>query len=431
MAGGLMAPMISCGPGETKRTNWAANYVYKAGKLYEPSTVEEVQKYVRDLRKAKALGTRHCFNSIADSSGSQIALSKLDKIVGIDKETQTVTVEAGVTYGKLGPYLYQEGFALHNLASLPHISVVGACATATHGSGMGNGNLATAVSAIEMVNGLGEVVQIDRQHPDFFGAVVGLGALGVITKVTLDIQPAFMVRQDVYQHLPLESLKNHFEEIMSGGYSVSLFTDWQKQEVSQVWVKRKVEPGQTLTADAEYFGAKAATRNMHPIEALSAENCTDQMGVEGPWHERLPHFKMNFTPSSGEELQAEYFVARANAVEAILALERLRDQITPHLHISEIRSIDGDAFWLSMCNHQPSIAIHFTFKKEWDAVSKLLPVIESTLAPLRARPHWGKLFTYDKPAIQSLYDRMPDFVALANRYDPAGKFRNEFLDGVI
>src|SRR5467141_2121183 len=283
-------------------------------------------------------------------------------------------------------FLDGKGFALHNLASLPHISIAGAISTATHGSGEKNGNLATAVSALEIVTAAGEVVKLFRQKDGekFSGGVVGLGALGVITKVTLDIQPTFLMRQYVYENLPLDQVKDQFEAIESSAYSVSLFTDWQKRRFNEVWIKTRIEKGQAFNATPEFFGAKPATRNLHPIAELSAENCTEQMGVPGPWYERLPHFRMGFTPSAGKELQTEYFVPRHHAVEAILAVERLRDRISPHLMISEIRAIAADNLWLSPCHEQPSVTIHFTWKQDWPAVRMLLSVIEKELAPLKA-----------------------------------------------
>jgi xylitol oxidase len=341
-----------------------------------------------------------------------------------------VTVDAGMSYGQLCPYLHEKGFALHNLASLPHISIAGACSTATHGSGEKNGNLATAASALEFVTAAGDVVRLSRQQDAdaFRGAVVGLGALGAVTKVTLDIQPTFLMRQYVYENLPLSQLKDHFDAIESSAYSVSLFTDWQGQRLNEVWIKSRMEEGQAFDAPPEFFGAKRATRNLHPIAALSAENCTEQMGVPGPWHERLPHFRMGFTPSAGKELQSEFFVPRPHAVEAILAVERLRDQVTPHLMISEIRTIAADSLWMSPCYRQPCIAIHFTWKQDWPAVSKLLPVIEKELAPFKARPHWGKLFTMAPAQLRSSYEKLPEFIQLARKYDPQGKFHNEFLE---
>jgi xylitol oxidase len=354
----------------------------------------------------------------------------MDEVVALDSNARTVTIDAGVTYGQLSPYLHGKGFALHNLASLPHISVAGACSTATHGSGEKNGNLSTAVSALEMVTADGEIAKLSRQQDGeaFRGAVVGLGALGVITKVTLDIQPTYMMRQYVYESLPLSAVKDHFDAIESSAYSVSLFTDWQNQRINEVWIKSRDEKGHAFDATSEFFGAKRATRNLHPIAELSPENCTEQMGVPGPWYERLPHFRMGFTPSAGKELQSEYFVPRQHAVEAILAVERLRDQVSPHLLISEIRAIAADDLWLSPCHKQSCVTIHFTWKQDWPAVSKLLPVIEKELAPFDARPHWGKLFTTSPAVLKSSYKKLPDFIQLSKKYDPQGKFRNQFLN---
>jgi alditol oxidase len=412
-----------------KLTNWAGNYHYSTDNLQSFTSIEEVRKFVKEHDSLKVLGTRHCFNGIADSAHALISLKPMDQVIALDSKAPTVTVEAGMSYGQLCPYLHDKGFALHNLASLPHISVAGACATATHGSGIKNGNLATAVSALELITANGDVLTLSRAKDGdtFLGAVVNLGALGVVTKVTLDLQPTFLMRQDVYENMPLAQVTDHFESIVSGGYSVSLFTDWQNKRINEVWVKRRVEKGDATGARPEFHGAKLATKNLHPIAELSAENCTEQMGVPGPWYERLPHFRMGFTPSSGKELQAEYFVPRQNAVEAILAIERMRDQVSPHLQISELRTIDADQLWMSPCYKRPSLAIHFTWKPDWDSVRKLLPIIEKELAPYQARPHWGKLFTMDPAQLQSRYEKLTEFKDLIKEHDPQGKFRNEFL----
>ena len=429
----LAAPVISrllAWASGDRLKNWAGNLEYSTDRLTSIDSLEQVRDFVKKTSKVKVLGTRHCFNNIADSTDNLLSLKSMDKVVALDPETRTVTIEAGMTYGQLCPYLNSKGFALHNLASLPHISIAGACSTATHGSGDKNGNLATAVSGLEMVTAAGEVVKLSRQADGetFRGAVVGLGALGVITKVTLDIQPTFMMRQYVYENLPLAQLKNNFETIVSSAYSVSLFTDWQKERVNELWIKSRTEEGQAFQANPEFFGAKLATKNLHPIAELSAENCTEQMGVPGPWYERLPHFRIGFTPSAGKELQSEYFVPRHHAVEAILAVQRLRDQVSPYLMISEIRTIAADDLWLSPCYKQPCVTIHFTWKQDWPAVRKLLPVIEKELAPFNARPHWGKLFTIPPARLAFIYEKLPEFIQLSRKYDPQGKFRNEFLN---
>ena len=414
---------------EGELTNWAGNYRYGTSKLYQAGSIAEVRDFVRRQARLKVLGTRHCFNGIADSAHHLLSLGRMNRVVALDPKARTVTVEGGVTYGQLCPYLHERGFALHNLASLPHISVAGACATATHGSGVGNGNLASAVSALEIVTGGGEVVRLGREKDGetFRGAVVGLGALGVVTGITLDVEPAYEMRQDVYLDLPMARLRDHFEEIVSAGYSVSLFTGWRAGRIDEVWIKRRVEPGTPRPASPEFHGAALATRNVHPIAELSAENCTEQMGVPGPWHERLPHFRMGFTPSSGKELQSEYFVPRRNAVEAIGAVERLGEHVGPPLMISELRTVDADRLWMSTCHEQASLAIHFTWKQDWESVRKVLPMIERELSPFGVRPHWGKLFTLAPARLQSRYERLAEFKRLAGRLDPEGKFRNDFL----
>ena len=424
----VIAPLLSWAQSDRLK-NWAGNLEYSTEKLTVANSLEEAQAFVRKQQKFKVLGTRHCFNDIANSSDQFLSLKAMDEVVALNPDARTVTVESGMTYGQLCPHLDEKGWALHNLASLPHISIAGACSTATHGSGEKNGNLSTAVSALEMIDASGNVVTLTRQKDGetFRGAVVGLGALGVITKVTLDIQPRFMMQQYVYQNLPLSELKEHFDAIESSAYSVSLFTDWQSESLNEVWLKSRMEQGKTWDAPQEFFGAKRATKNLHPIADLSAENCTEQMGVPGPWYERLPHFRMGFTPSAGKELQSEYFVPRAHAVEAILAVQRLHAQVSPHLLITEIRTIAADDLWMSPCYHQPSVTIHFTWKQDWPAVQKLLPVIERELAPFHPRPHWGKLFTMPSEQLRASYEKLPEFVELSKKYDPQGKFQNEFL----
>ena len=415
-----------------KLTNWAGNLEYGTDRLYAATSLEDVQRFVKANSQFKVLGTRHCFNDIADSASQFLSLRSLDKVLALDPQARKVTIETGMSYGQLCPSLDRRGFALHNLASLPHISVAGACSTGTHGSGVKNGNLATQVSALELVTASGGVLKLtrDKDGDKFRGAVVGLGALGVISKITLDLQPAFTMKQYVYENLSFDRMKENFDAIESSAYSVSLFTDWQK-DVNEVWLKIRTDAEPRFDAKAEFLGAKLATKNLHPIAEISAENCTEQMGVVGPWYERLPHFRMGFMPSAGKELQSEYFVPRRHAVDAILAVERLRDKVGPHLLISEIRTIAADDLWMSMAYQRDSVAIHFTWKQDWPAVSKLLPEIERELTPFAPRPHWGKLFTMSPQQLRSNYERLPDFVALAGKLDPQGKFRNKFLERYI
>ena len=404
--------------------NWAGNYTYRAQKLHRPSTIEQMQEIIANAPGMRILGSRHSFNDIADSL-ELMTLESMPMDVVVDHATNTVSFNAALKYGELVETLNAEGVALHNLASLPHISVAGAVATATHGSGDANGNLATAVVGLELVTSGGEIIEISRGEPDFDGLVVGLGALGAVTRITLDVEPAYEVRQRVFEGLSWESLFEHFDEIVSCGYSVSLFTRWG-ETVDQVWVKSRVrdEPEQV---ESELFGAVAAAVDRHPILGLEASSCTPQLGRAGPWAERLPHFRMGFTPSSGEELQSEYLIPRRYAVEAIEAVRTLADRIQPILQVSEIRVVAADQLWMSMNYGQDTVGIHFTWKPEQDAVEDMLVRLETALLPFGARPHWGKLFNANAMAIAPLYERMSDFIRLVERLDPRGTFSNSWL----
>ncbi|MCS7056382.1 MAG: FAD-binding protein [Thermoflexales bacterium] len=407
--------------------NWAGNLRYRALRLHRPATPDELRAIVAQSRKVHALGSRHSFNDVADCEADLVSLERMPHALTIDRERRTVTVSAGITYAQLCPELHRAGFALSNLASLPHISVAGAIATATHGSGDGNGNLATAVAAIELVTAEGDRVTLSRERDGerFNGAVIALGALGVVTRVTLDLLPAFEVRQRVYRRLPMAQIEAHFDAIMGSAYSVSLFTNWQTDFVDQVWLKQRVGDPAPDAAD-EFFGAAPATQPQHPIEALSAEPCTTQMGIAGPWHERLPHFRPDCVPSAGDELQSEYFVPRRFAVEAMRAVAALRDHLAPALLISEVRTVAADRLWLSPCYDCACVGLHFTWKKDWPAVRRVLALVEAALAPFEPRPHWGKLFTLPPAQVQARYPRLADFRALARELDAQGKFHNAF-----
>ena len=426
--GNLLARVAAQEP-SGPRKNWAGNLAYSTDRLHTPATAEEVRQVVKSCAKLRALGTRHSFSAIADSTENQISLERLDQ-VSIDEKAHTVTVGAGVTYGKLAPYLDRHGYALNNLASLPHISVAGAVATATHGSGIHNGNLSTAVRALEVVTANGDLMTLSRENDGdrFLGSVVALGALGIVTRVTLDLLPTFQMAQSVYQDMSFDHLKDHFDDIYSSGYSVSLFTDWQHHQATQVWIKRRLAPEDKNQWQPEFYGARLATEKLHPIAGHDPEPCTEQQGVPGPWYERMPHFRMNFTPSSGRELQTEYFVPRDRGYQAILAVEKLREQITPLLLVTELRTIAADHLWMSMAYERPSLAIHSTWKPEWPEVRKLLPQIEKQLEPFAPRPHWAKLSTLPGTAIQAQYSRLAEFKSLLEHHDPEAKFRNEYLE---
>jgi xylitol oxidase len=418
-----------------RSTNWAGNITFAAQRLHRPTSLEQLQQLVAASRRIRSFGTGHSFNPIADCDGDRVSVADLPPSIEIDAERSTVTVGGGVRYGELAQHLHREGYGLHNLGSLPHISVAGACATGTHGSGVTNGNLATAVSAIELVTASGDLATIERGSPDFPGSVIALGLLGVVTRVTLDVQPTFDVAQYVYDDLPFAGARANLEALFGAAYSVSLFTNWRDPVVNQVWLKHRVD--ETRQPDAvgerwlEGLDARVADGPRHPVPGVDTVSCTEQGGVPGAWHERLPHFKLSYAPSFGEELQSEYFVSRASAADALSAVYSIRELISPVLLISELRTIAADEMWISPSYQRDSMAIHFTWVMDPAAIAPVLTAIEEQLAPFAARPHWGKVFSTSPDVVKSLYDRLPDFSALATRFDPAGKFRNEFVDRYI
>ncbi|MEC5168684.1 FAD-binding protein [Glaciihabitans sp. GrIS 2.15] len=410
-------------------TNWAGNYEFRAAEVRTPESVQQLQELVSTSPRIRALGTRHSFNDLADSAGTLVSLVDREPEPRLDTERMTVTVAAGTRYGVLASWLNARGFALHNMGSLPHISVAGAVATGTHGSGNALGSLATAVSGLQVVTGEGHLLEVDRTHPQFAGMVVSLGALGIVTRVTLDIQPTFNVRQDVYTDLLWDVALAEFEAITSSAYSVSLFTDWRGDSIQSAWFKTRLSAGEPGSMPPTMFGATASTTETSLAEGEN--NTTLQGGIPGPWSERLPHFRLDSTPSNGDEIQTEYFVDRRQAPDALAAVRAIGHSITPHLLITELRTAAADDLWLSQATGRPSLAIHFTWKNEPEAVARLAPQIQAALAPFDARPHWGKWNTMTATDIAPLYPKLPEFVVLVERMDPQHRFRNAYLERVL
>lgn len=416
------------------RSNWAGNVVFGASGFHQPRTIAELQQIVTASRSLRVLGSGHSFSRLADTSGDLVSLAGLPTVLDIDTAASRVRVSAGLRYGELGQHLQSAGLALHNTGSLPHICVAGASSTGTHGSGDANGNLATIVSAVELVTADGDQVSASRDADGerFDGMVLALGALGVMTSLTLDVVPTFDIRQDVYENLPKAALDEHFDEVMASGYSVSVFTDWRPGGRHQVWRKRLVRgPADAGAAEPTWLGATPADREMHPVPGMPTAATTAQLGVPGPWNERLPHFRLDFTPSSGDELQSEYLLPRQHAVAARRSLDDIAERIAAVLLISEFRTVAADELWISPSYRADSVAFHFTWIPDQAAVTPVLTAIEERLAPFGARPHWGKVFTTAPDVVAGLYERLPDFQKLLTVHDPGGKFRNDFVNRLI
>lgn len=409
--------------------NWAGNLQYRASTLAHPTSVDELRSLVARGGPMRVLGSRHCFNDIADTDGTLIVLDRLPFLFEVNEQRDAVRVSGGLRYGDISSHLDAAGLAIANLASLPHISIAGATATGTHGSGDALGSLASAVRALTIVTPSGDVRELRRGDADFNGAVVALGALGVVVDITLDVEPTYDVAQHVFERPNWDDVLADFDAVTSVGTSVSLFTRWgQAEVVDQIWVKQRQPDTQREARDALFarLGAQPAVTKRHPILGVDPVACTDQLGVPGPWFERLAHFKLEHTPSAGAEIQSEYLVPRADAVAAIRAVRELATQIAPLLLVNEIRTVRADDLWLSSSYGTDAVGIHFTWKPEEEAVRALLPTIEAAL-PATARPHWGKVFTLDPVEVRSRYPRWDEFAALAADFDPERRFVNPYL----
>ncbi len=408
--------------GSVELRNWAGNITFSAERLHAPTTLEQLQELVATTSRIRALGTRHSFNRIADTTGDLVSVRELVGDIRIDAGAETVSVPAGARYGEVGVALQQQGWALANLGSLPHISVAGACATGTHGGGVDNQCLAAAVRAVEFVRADGELVRVAADDPAFGGSVLNLGALGILTRLELAVEPSYQLRQDVWLNAPLAVVIERFDEIMASGYSISLFSELRRPTIDKIWIKSRGAD----VVDGRRWGAEPALLPQHPVTGQDPSAVTEQLGAIGSWHERLPHFRLEFSPSTGAEQQSEYLLPAEHAGAALAAIHRLA--LSPVLQVAEVRSIAADQLWLSPCSGRQTVGLHFTWIDDSARVHDAVVALESALTPFDARPHWGKVFLAD-PAAH--YPRLGDFRRLAAAHDPDRKFGNDFLDQYV
>ena len=407
--------------------NWAGNVVFQAVRLVRPGSTDELCSLVAATEKVRAVGAGHSFSALADTTGTLVRLDRLPPLFDIDMPNRRVRVGAGQRYTDVVGALHAEGLALANLASLPHVTVAGAVATGTHGSGDGLRNLAAAVVGLEIVTARGERVQLEAGSADLPGAVVSLGALGIVTHLDLRVEPAFEVAQGVRLAVPLDEVASSWDEVFGAAYSVSAFTSYV-DGLAAVWLKRRADGRGSRTG---WAGGRTAGAAVHPIPGFDPAACTPQLGVPGPWHARLPHFRADHVPSAGHELQSEFFVARAQAPAALEALRGIASRLAPVLQISELRTIQGDELWLSPAHGRDSVGFHFTWVKDMAAVRPVVAAVEEVLLPLGARPHWGKVCTVDAAEVARRYPRIDDFAALVRRYDPDGTFANAYTTALL
>ena len=407
-------------------TNWAGNVTFAAERRERPADLDALRRIVAGSRRVRVLGTGHSFSPIADTDGVLVTVAGLPQSIEIDRDRQVVEIAGQWTYGALTAELDRSGFALPNTGSLPHISVAGACSTGTHGSGVANQTLGASACAVTVLTPTGDLVHVDRTDPDFAGWVLALGRLGVVVAMALDVVPTYQVGQTVVEGVPDEQVATALPAILASAYSASVFTTWGPEAVNQVWLKEIA--GQSLTP--ERWGGRNADGPRHPVAGMPPENATEQLGALGAWHDRLPHFRRDFVPSSGDELQSEYLVAMDRAADVWRAVDAVRDVVHPLLHVSELRAVAPDPMWLSLTGGATSLAVHFTWRPV-AGVAEAVAAVEQQLAPYDARPHWGKVFSVTPGRLAELYPRLPDFRRLVQRVDPDAKFGSDLVDGWI
>jgi xylitol oxidase len=407
------------------KKNWATNITFHDQATLHPKSIEELRDIVTNNPHVRVRGSGHCFNTIADTREIAIVLDQMPNELAIDPSSQSARVGAGLNYAQISECLHGQGLALHNLASLPHISVAGAVATGSHGSGIKNGPLHTAIRSVELMGPDGTVRTLHRDHDDdFYAAIVGLGLTGIAISYVLDIQPTFEIKQVVYGELPRSTFGQNIIEILSSAYSVSYFTTWGSDGVGDLWFKSRTEP------PSEFFGAKARSEKAHPIFGVDPDACTEQFAVAGPWHLRLPHFRIDAVPSAGNELQSEFFVDSRDAAAGFAAIEKIAHNFGEKLLVTEVRSMAEDKFWMSQAYGRETVSFHFTWKNDYE-VPYLVSLIEEALAPYNFRVHIGKVFNVESDHFHATYPKFADFVAYVKRVDPNGKFQNQFTKELL
>lgn len=416
---------------ETWVTNWAGTIAYEARERYAPTSVEQVQQLVRDAaaagRRVRVVGTRHTFNDLTDTDGVHLSLRDLPRVLRLTPEGDGVVIDGGATYTEVNRFLAQHDRALANLASLPHITVAGAIATATHGSGDAQPSLASAVRSLTHVTPTGALHTISRGEPGFERYPVHLGLFGPVVELTLDVVPAFTVATTVYEGLSYDVAVEHLDELTHDLYSFSLAPNWADGGRSLLFAKRLA--GQA--APHEWFGATAARSPRHPSPGADTAAVTEQLGAAGPSSKRLTHFRSEFEPSVGDEIQSEYLVPRRHARAALRALPDFSGVFAQLAHSMEIRTVAGDDLPASPFHAGDTLAVHVTWRRDPARVAAFLPQLESALEAFDARPHWGKAFVTSPERLRQLFPRLPEVDDEARRHDPDGVFRNRWIERVV
>lgn len=403
--------------------NWGGNLAFEQAEVVKPKTISELAEMVR-VNKVRPVGTLHSFSPIAKGEGLLMSTANLAIKPELDSDRSVVRFGAAMRFGELALFLEQNGFALRNMGSLPHISVAGAAATGTHGSGDKNQILSSSLTSFSYLNHEGELIKVEKQDPLFEAFRLGLGAYGIWVEAELSIVPSFQIRQDIFLEIPWSYFLEDPSRLTSAGYSVSLFGKWGTSTISQTWVKSEVEDPRAGVPIAAIAPEQNSKREL--ADGVG-DNLTEQGGKPGPWLHRLPHFRLDASPSAGNEIQTEYFFTRDKIAHAIEAVHSVAGKINPVLIISEIRSIAQDDAWLSPMRRGDSIALHFTWKNEPELVDIAVQELEKVLAPMEPIPHWGKVHHFTQSDLERAHPMLSKAREQFENADPSGKFSSDYL----
>uniref|UniRef100_A0A915D0Y3 FAD-binding PCMH-type domain-containing protein n=1 Tax=Ditylenchus dipsaci TaxID=166011 RepID=A0A915D0Y3_9BILA len=414
--------------------NWGGNFNFSTQDIKYPTTTAGVQQLVKECKgKIRPVGTRHSFSEIANTNDTLICLVHMNLILSVDPSVPSVTVQAGITYTDLIPFLQSIGLAIPMMASLGEISIAGAINTAVHGSGAGIGNLATQVLGLQMVLADGSVVQYSKGQNDteLAAATVGLGALGIVTQVTLQAQPTYNLAINVFENMDMSVLDTQLYNITHSGYAINMWSTFGTPGVlDQVWITTKVDSNGVNAYGnvSQLYGAPAATAQSSPIAALPPTYVVPQMGIVGPYYERLTDYDLGLSGQEGQQTQSEYYVDFDDFVPALKALQTLSAEINAVVYVALFRITEKDELWMSPQYKKTTMAIHFSWQPKLDQVMALLPKIEAALAPFNPIPHWGKLYTLKPEQYLPLLPKYPEWREQVELHDPTHKFRNKWLE---
>lgn len=424
--------------------NWAGNQVCVPDGVVQPSSVDEVASFVRRAhdggRRVKVIGAGHSFTGVAMTNGSMLSLDRLGRVLDVDPATGQVRVEAGIRLHRLNEELAGVGLAMPNLGDIDRQSIAGAMSTATHGTGLAFGNVATTVVAMQLVTGAGEVVRCSAdERPDVWRtARVGIGALGIVTEVTLQCVPAF----NLHAHEaiePLADVLDDFTAFIASTDHVELYCmpgarRCQTKRNTRTDAPARPQPRLAYVRDKWIgenlgFGVVCRVGRRFPSLAPKVASLVTAAAAERELVDRSD--KVFCSPRRVKFVEMEYGIPIDAVPDAVRRVgDVARTLGFPPLFPIEVRASAGDDIALSTAHGRTSgwIAVHQYRGAPYEAYFR---AVEAIMDDYHGRPHWGKLHYQTATTLRRRYPRWDDFAELRARLDPRGVFRNDELDRIL